>query len=458
MSSDTKRSPPRGRKAVARSASGGVLFDDQARPQKVAQFPSGPRKAKKNEEAIPTSVYDTERDRALKPVSYDAEISDGGHLPAFLYVERGPGAGQLLPLRQGAVVIGRASLAELRLQHSSISRRHAQLTRVGERFYVKDLGSQNGTFINSQRIATEMEVQPGDEIALGNALLKLRGPLQPGDATQASEGSRPRKAAKGTLRVAIFAGAVGFGLAGAVMFALFRVPAATTASKPQLTPPPAVAMALEAPPVVTVEAEPEISLTVKPAAPIAAPSEPTRRSTSPSPATAIAKSKAAPKVTASKAPQSSPLKIKAPGALSKFEVGDVAGAIALAKSGGDQELAAKLERFKSSYEAATRALRANDGAMAIKNFEAALTLDEQLSGGWSKFSSEIRRELSNLWTLVGQSHAEKNNEPSARKAFELALKHDPSNARAKSQLSKLAPKATEKKAAARNAIDDAFDD
>jgi chemotaxis protein histidine kinase CheA len=111
----------------------------------------------------------------MTPRFNTGEYEDPGHRPAFLYVERGPGAGQLVPIKQGDFTLGRASTAELRLQHPSVSRRHAQITRRGDRFTLKDLGSQNGTFINRKRVTSETEVYAGDEIALGSAIVRLRG-------------------------------------------------------------------------------------------------------------------------------------------------------------------------------------------------------------------------------------------------------------------------------------------
>ena len=134
---------------------------------------------KRAEEAIPTSIFDTEKHDREMQAQYGGGATS--YKPAFLYVERGPGQGQLLEVKQGTLVIGRASVSELRLQHPSISRRHTQIRRVGEQFFVKDLGSQNGTFVNKTRIASETEAKPGDSITLGNAMLRLRGPLAKGE-------------------------------------------------------------------------------------------------------------------------------------------------------------------------------------------------------------------------------------------------------------------------------------
>lgn len=143
------------------------LQADDPRPQHVLQFPAGPRRDR-------GGLSHEGRDRELPTHFHSGEYEDPDHAPLFLYVERGPGTGQLLPLRQGVLVLGRSSTSDLRLQHPSISRRHAQLTRLGDRLYLKDLGSQNGTFVNRVRLSSELEVHPGDELALGNALLQVR--------------------------------------------------------------------------------------------------------------------------------------------------------------------------------------------------------------------------------------------------------------------------------------------
>jgi pSer/pThr/pTyr-binding forkhead associated (FHA) protein len=78
---------------------------------------------------------------------------------------------------QGSCIIGRASVVDLCLKHASVSRRHAQLKRSGDRLYVRDLGSQNGTYVNQQRITNEAEVFAGDSIIIGTSLLKIKDSL-----------------------------------------------------------------------------------------------------------------------------------------------------------------------------------------------------------------------------------------------------------------------------------------
>ena len=147
------------------------LQADDPRPQRVPQLPMGPRRSRRR-----AGGSRQERDREFPARFSSGEYEDPSHERACLYVERGPGTGQLVPIKQGVLLLGRASASDLRLQHPSISRRHAQLTRVGDRLVLKDVGSQNGTYVNRVRLTGERELRSGDEIALGNALLRLRGP------------------------------------------------------------------------------------------------------------------------------------------------------------------------------------------------------------------------------------------------------------------------------------------
>jgi hypothetical protein len=58
------------------------------------------------------------------------------------------------------VLVGRAPECRVRLDHPSVSRRHAELQRSGENWRLTDLGSKNGSYLNGQQVATSPVVGP----------------------------------------------------------------------------------------------------------------------------------------------------------------------------------------------------------------------------------------------------------------------------------------------------------
>ena len=53
----------------------------------------------------------------------------------------------------------------------SASRRHAEVYPEGADFYVRDLGSKNGTYLNGERLARARELRPGDRIGVGSCAI-----------------------------------------------------------------------------------------------------------------------------------------------------------------------------------------------------------------------------------------------------------------------------------------------
>ena len=70
--------------------------------------------------------------------------------------------------------IGRAADCEIRIDDTYASQQHARLFGKNGSWYVEDLGSTNGTFINDQKLAAPAMVQPGDKVRVGTTVLELR--------------------------------------------------------------------------------------------------------------------------------------------------------------------------------------------------------------------------------------------------------------------------------------------
>ena len=80
-----------------------------------------------------------------------------------------------LPSTEGVrLTVGRAPSCDCVLPEECVSRRHAELRRDGERWFLRDLGSSNGTRVNGMRISDDVEVRPGDRLSLGGATYRLR--------------------------------------------------------------------------------------------------------------------------------------------------------------------------------------------------------------------------------------------------------------------------------------------
>jgi pSer/pThr/pTyr-binding forkhead associated (FHA) protein len=73
-----------------------------------------------------------------------------------------------------SMTIGRGADCELRLDDTYASNQHARLFGRNGSWYVEDLGSTNGTFVNDQKLAAPAQIQPGDKIRVGTTVMELR--------------------------------------------------------------------------------------------------------------------------------------------------------------------------------------------------------------------------------------------------------------------------------------------
>jgi DNA-binding winged helix-turn-helix (wHTH) protein len=75
--------------------------------------------------------------------------------------------GRAFPLHPGENVIGRAPDADVFIDSSSASRRHAVVRVTGREAVLEDQGSKNGTQLKGRKIAGAVPLADGDEIAIG---------------------------------------------------------------------------------------------------------------------------------------------------------------------------------------------------------------------------------------------------------------------------------------------------
>jgi hypothetical protein len=89
-----------------------------------------------------------------------------------LEILEGAEAGTQVPV-DAETVIGRADDADLTLPDAGVSRTHARVSAAASGASIEDLGSSNGTFVNGERITGARQLQDGDEIQLGGAILRV---------------------------------------------------------------------------------------------------------------------------------------------------------------------------------------------------------------------------------------------------------------------------------------------
>src|SRR5690349_15465849 len=93
---------------------------------------------------------------------------------ATLVTLQGPNAGRHFRLGDGASLIGRQPGAAVYLDSLAVSRQHARVVRADGAYFVEDLGSSNGTFLNGQRVASRVPLTESDTLQVGPYVLALR--------------------------------------------------------------------------------------------------------------------------------------------------------------------------------------------------------------------------------------------------------------------------------------------
>ncbi|MBX3421515.1 MAG: FHA domain-containing protein [Pirellulaceae bacterium] len=92
-----------------------------------------------------------------------------------LLVLNGEHAGQSMPLKPGAIVLGRAANVDWAFPRDPlVSSRHCQLWCDTEACTIVDLSSRNGTFVNARRLADKETLSAGDVIRIGLTEIELR--------------------------------------------------------------------------------------------------------------------------------------------------------------------------------------------------------------------------------------------------------------------------------------------
>jgi pSer/pThr/pTyr-binding forkhead associated (FHA) protein len=110
----------------------------------------------------------------LTPVEMETEATDEFPFPedelesgqALLLVKHGPNAGSTFLLESSVTSAGRNPDSDVFLDDITVSRKHAEIRRQSDGWYIHDLGSLNGTYVNRERVDVS-KLAPHDEVQIG---------------------------------------------------------------------------------------------------------------------------------------------------------------------------------------------------------------------------------------------------------------------------------------------------
>jgi putative methionine-R-sulfoxide reductase with GAF domain len=99
-----------------------------------------------------------------------------------VFIITGSQKDQSFEVEDDTIHIGRAPDNDVQIMDSSVSRKHARILKKGERYFVEDLKSTNGTFFNGDLVnpGIEVEVKEGLPITVGKVLVSLGQPCSEG--------------------------------------------------------------------------------------------------------------------------------------------------------------------------------------------------------------------------------------------------------------------------------------
>lgn len=97
----------------------------------------------------------------------------GRGTPRAVLVTESNAPPRTVPLNEG-ITIGRGDDCEVKLEDTYISTHHARLFSKDGQWFVEDLGSTNGTYLNRVKVTAPMPVAVGDDVRVGKTSIEVR--------------------------------------------------------------------------------------------------------------------------------------------------------------------------------------------------------------------------------------------------------------------------------------------
>ena len=108
-----------------------------------------------------------------KDLRQQAQQMDAPNLPALSLLRADGLREEAFRFTRAEVMLGRERGCDCHLADKTISARHARLAYHHNQWWVQDLGSKNGTFLNQERITQAVVVTVGDELRCGQVVLQV---------------------------------------------------------------------------------------------------------------------------------------------------------------------------------------------------------------------------------------------------------------------------------------------
>jgi HD-GYP domain-containing protein (c-di-GMP phosphodiesterase class II)/pSer/pThr/pTyr-binding forkhead associated (FHA) protein len=89
---------------------------------------------------------------------------------ATIRVKTGPNKGKIYDIQDRPLTVGREENQIIQILDQGVSRAHAEIFRLGEMCFVRDLNSTNGTYVNDVKVGEE-SLKAGDEMLIGTTIL-----------------------------------------------------------------------------------------------------------------------------------------------------------------------------------------------------------------------------------------------------------------------------------------------
>lgn len=123
---------------------------------------------------VRSDLYAASGLRTLVPARRTSARGGRGRVARQLIVTHGALAGTRVSLDSRPIMLGRADDSTLVLDDDYASTRHAKLSLQGEEWYVEDLGSTNGTYLDRAKVSGPTRVPLGVPIRIGKTVIELR--------------------------------------------------------------------------------------------------------------------------------------------------------------------------------------------------------------------------------------------------------------------------------------------